>query len=168
MNEGVSVYCEVCANSNTLRIIIQSGAIFPCAVASPRYSDYTLAMERKLPPTLIADALIFLLLSSLVIFISFAAVGSGSGYLAVQTPSDTYRYSLATDQVVSVVGPLGETQIEIRGGAALIINSTCPTKSCTLQKPISSSGKWIACLPNQILLTIVGSHQEVEVDDVAH
>jgi hypothetical protein len=48
-------------------------------------------------------------------------------------------------------------------------DSACPTKSCTHQKPIFSASGWIACLPNQVLLTIVGESAEaMEVDDVTN
>jgi len=118
-------------------------------------------------PTLLFDTLIFLILALAVVLIGMKTYSGGSGYVEVRTHRAVYRYSLAADQDVTVDGPLGETAIRIAGGRASIIDSSCPTKSCTLQRPIAASGQWIACLPNQVLLTIVGKGSETEVDDVS-
>lgn len=124
-------------------------------------------MMRRLPATIIADLLIFLLLLAAVAGISIMTYSPGSGYLEVRTHEAIFRYSMSTDQQIEVNGPLGKTHIIIEDGAAKIVDSSCPTKSCTLQKPISLSGKWIACLPNHVLLTVVGAPTDLEVDDVA-
>ncbi len=123
-------------------------------------------MEKRYP-TLLFDTLIFLVLTLAVILIGLKTYSGGSGYVEVRTHQAVYRYSLATDQEVTVTGPLGATAIHIAGGKASIADSSCPTKSCTQQRAISSSGQWIACLPNQVLLTIVGKGADTEVDDVA-
>ncbi len=127
---------------------------------------YTVPMAKRYP-TLIGDSLVFLILALMVLLLSLKTYGGPSGYVQVRTPSAVYRFALSSDQVVDVDGPLGPTTIRIAGGKASIIDSSCPTKSCTLQRPIASSGQWIACLPNHVLLTIVGSAQSTEVDDVA-
>ncbi|MCK9548232.1 MAG: NusG domain II-containing protein [Sphaerochaeta sp.] len=121
----------------------------------------------KRHPTLFFDLLIFLLLALAVVLIGMKTYSGGSGYVEVRTHQAVYRYALSNDLEVTVDGPLGPTAIRIAGGKASIIDSSCPTKSCTLQRPIASSGQWIACLPNQVLLTIVGATADTEVDDVA-
>lgn len=118
-------------------------------------------------PTLLFDSLIFLALTLAVVLIGLKSYSGGSGYVEVRTHQAVYRYSLAADQEVTVTGPLGETAIRIAGGKASIVDSSCPTKSCTQQRAIALSGQWIACLPNQVLLTIVGNEADQEVDDVA-
>ncbi|WP_155816655.1 NusG domain II-containing protein [Sphaerochaeta pleomorpha] len=124
---------------------------------------------KKRHPTLIVDLSIFLLCIAILILLFANQQSKGGGYLQVESPGGTYRYSLATDTHFHVSGPLGETEIEIAGGKARIVDSPCPTKSCTRQLPISTGNGWVACLPNQILLTIVSSpDQSAEVDDVAN
>ncbi|MDC7230099.1 MAG: NusG domain II-containing protein [Sphaerochaetaceae bacterium] len=119
--------------------------------------------------TLIGDTLILALCILALVAISRQTAGGGSGYVQVQSSEATYRYSLDVDREITVQGPLGETHIVIEDGHAHIEDSACPTKSCTFQKPISNARSWIACLPNQVLLTIVGSESEnLEVDDVAN
>ena len=115
------------------------------------------------------DISIFLLCIAMILPLFANQRIKGGGYLQVESPGGTYRYSLATDAHFHVSGPLGETEIEIAGGKARIVDSPCITKSCTRQLPISTGNGWIACLPNQILLTIVSSpDQSAEVDDVAN
>ncbi|NBK24444.1 MAG: NusG domain II-containing protein [Spirochaetia bacterium] len=119
--------------------------------------------------SLIGDSLILLLCILAILAISSRTLGSGSGYVQVQTETDTYRYSLSVNREVHVQGPLGDTHIIIEDGEAHIHDSACPTKSCTFQRPISSARAWIACLPNKVLLTIVGENAaDSEVDDVAN
>jgi len=117
----------------------------------------------------IGDSIILLLCILAILAISSRTLGEGSGYVQVQTETATYRYSLAVDRDIHVEGPLGDTHIIIEDGAAHIHDSSCPTKSCTFQRPISSARAWIACLPNKVLLTIVGENAaDLEVDDVAN
>lgn len=124
---------------------------------------------KRPPVTLLTDIVILGLAIAAILWISGNTLSSGSGYLQVQTHDGTYRYSLATDREIHVEGPLGDTHIIIEDGRAHIHDSACPTKSCTHQRPIFSARSWIACLPNQILLTIVGeSEGDMEVDDVTN
>ena len=125
-------------------------------------------MKRPLA-TLLTDTIILGLCIAAILLISSKTIGSGSGYLQVQTHDSTYRYSLSTNREIHVQGPLGDTLIIIEDGKAHIHDSACPTKSCTQQRPIFSARGWIACLPNQVLLTIVGESSEaMEVDDVTN
>ena len=131
--------------------------------------DATLLDVKHSYPTVLVDTLILLFSIAILLIIALASLGGGGGYVNVESPEGSYRYSLATDRQVVVHGPLGETHITIEQGEARIIDSPCPTKTCIQQGAISTASGWIACLPNQILLTIVSSaNGEMEVDDVAN
>lgn len=133
-----------------------------------RIPRYTFPMNRRFP-TLIADGIIILSCVLALVLITQATTATGGGYVQIQSHDSTYRYSLDQDREIVVDGPLGETRIVIEDHAARIVDSACPTKSCTQQKPIKSPNAWIACLPNQVLLTIVGQQEnQSEVDDVAN
>lgn len=124
---------------------------------------------KRAPATLFFDTFILLICIIAVLLISSRTFSQGGGYLQVQTYNGTYRYSMALDREITVQGPLGDTTIIIEHGEAHIHDSACPTKSCTQQRAISNPRGWIACLPNQVLLTIVGDNgNAVEVDDVAN
>lgn len=131
--------------------------------------DATLHIVKHSYPTLLVDSLLLLFSIIVLLFIASASLGSEGGYVNVESPDGSFRYSLATDREVVVHGPLGDTHIIIEGGSAKVIDSPCPTKTCVQQGAISTPNGWIACLPNQILLTIVSSaNGETEVDDVAN
>ncbi|HAF86437.1 MAG TPA: hypothetical protein DCG32_08795 [Sphaerochaeta sp.] len=131
--------------------------------------DATLRAVKHPYPTLLVDTLILLVSIAILLLISSVSLGGGGGYVNVESPEGSFRYSLATDREVVAHGPLGETHIIIESGSAKIIDSPCPTKTCVHQGAISTASGWIACLPNQILLTIVSSaNGEAEVDDVAN
>ena len=131
--------------------------------------DATLISVKHSYPTVLVDSLILLFSIVLLLIIASATLGGGGGYVNVESPEGSFRYSLATDREVVVQGPLGDTHIIIENGSARIIDSPCPTKTCIQQGAISTSRGWIACLPNQILLTIVSSaDKDMEVDDVAN
>jgi len=118
--------------------------------------------------TILSDSLIFLFCIGAIALISSRTLQGGSGYVQVQSEKATFRYSLENNREITVDGPLGQTHIVIEDGKAHIMDSACPTKSCTHQSPIFRSNSWIACLPNMVLLTIVGNEDELEVDDVAN
>jgi len=120
----------------------------------------------KIPGSLAGDIIIIILCAAAVFFV-FASSQNGGGYVSVQTSDGIYRYPLDSDRLFTVTGPLGDTIIEIRDGKARIVDSACPNKTCTFQTPIDRSGSFIACLPNRVLLTVVGPALE-EVDDVAY
>jgi len=129
----------------------------------------TLIAVKHSYPTLLVDTLILLFGIAVLLVIASVSFGSGGGYVNVESPEGSFRYSLATDREVIVHGPLGETHILIENGEARVIDSPCPTKTCIQQGAISNPRGWVACLPNQILLTIVSSlEKDMEVDDVAN
>lgn len=131
--------------------------------------EATLASVKRSYSTLLVDSLIALLCIALVVLIASLSYGGPGGYVNVESPDGSFRYSLATDRHVVVHGPLGDTHIVIEHGSARITDSPCPTKTCIQQGAISTGSGWIACLPNQILLTIVSSgNGQMEVDDVSN
>lgn len=122
----------------------------------------------KKSKTLLTDSIIFLVCILAIVIISSQTLQGGSGYVQIQSEKATFRYSLENSREITVDGPLGHTHIVIEDGKAHILDSDCPTKSCTHQSPIFKSNAWIACLPNMVLLTIVGNEDELEVDDVSN
>ncbi len=83
----------------------------------------------------------------------------------VSMDSEWY-YPLDENKTINIEGPLGTTIIEIQDDSARVIESPCPDKICIHQGEIHESGQWIACLPNQVLITIKGK-TEVITDDVS-
>ena len=70
--------------------------------------------------------------------------------LLVHTPRGTFAYDMSKDRII------GTSRIEISGGTARFLDSPCPNKTCVQSMPISETGEWSACLPNQVFLRIEG------------
>lgn len=64
------------------------------------------------------------------------------------------RYSLHQERKVGVPGPLGVTEVEIRGGRARVTSSPCPHKVCVHMGEIGSEGGLIACVPNKVVVQV--------------
>jgi hypothetical protein len=76
------------------------------------------------------------------------------------------RYSLHQDRRVSVPGPLGATEVEIRDGRARVTSSPCPHKTCVRMGEIGSKGGLIACVPNKVVVK-VGRGEPEDLDAVS-
>lgn len=87
-----------------------------------------------------------------------------SAVLVVKSPSGTWMYQLDTDRRISIPGQNGETLIEIKSGRVMVLNSSCPKKTCTTGKPLERAGDWNACLPNRVFLNIEGEQKNKTLD----
>lgn len=63
---------------------------------------------------------------------------------------------LNRDQVLTVDGLLGETEIEVRAGRVRFIDAPCSNKQCILRGWVERSGDMAACLPNRVSVSIIG------------
>ena len=73
------------------------------------------------------------------------------------------RYDLSKDQVIRI----GETNVcEIKDGEVNMIEADCLDKLCMHQGPAKEQGQTIVCLPNQVILEIVGNAQEDQIDSM--
>jgi len=67
-----------------------------------------------------------------------------------------YRLSLSQPRTVEVYGPIGRTVVKIEGGKAWVASSDCPHKLCVKRGKISHSGEMVICVPNKVVVRIVG------------
>lgn len=75
------------------------------------------------------------------------------------------EYRLDKDGEYSLNG--GTNKLKIENGEAWMIEADCPTTGdtkCTHQGKISKTGQKITCLPNKLVVNIVGGEAEGEVD----
>lgn len=68
------------------------------------------------------------------------------------------KFSLKKDQLISAVGPLGITDIEIKDGQVRIVQSPCLHKVCIKMGWIQHSGKIAACVPNKVVVRVAGEN----------
>jgi len=62
----------------------------------------------------------------------------------------------------------GYNTIKIENNKIWIEDTDCPDKYCKLQGDIGSDGQVIVCLPNKLLIKIVGNNKDKEIDFIAH
>ena len=67
-----------------------------------------------------------------------------------------FRIPLAEDRNVEVVGPLGTTLIMVENQRASITASPCRNKVCVSFGRISQTGQMAVCLPNAVVIRVVG------------
>lgn len=115
----------------------------------------------------IFDILIIIVAITITGFFLFKDSGGKSSTITVECNGDTYRYSLNTDQVITLNGAIGPTILEIKDNSVAITKSPCQNQICIHEGWIKKPNSFIACVPGKILVT-VDSKKEMEVDDVAH
>lgn len=68
---------------------------------------------------------------------------------------------------IEVPGPLGSTWVHIGDGSASIESSPCPNQTCVAVGGVSQANQWVACLPNEVFVSIEGSAGSEGVPDAA-
>lgn len=92
---------------------------------------------------------------------------SDTPQLVIEAPGGTWMYALDTDRTVEIPGALGNSIIRIEDDAARFLDSPCPNKTCVAAHPVSHTGDWNACLPNQVIIRVDGGETDEEVDIIA-
>jgi hypothetical protein len=104
------------------------------------------------------DCLLAVCLLSLALAgLTWSATGP-VGARVVVSDGQKVLYTAPLDALVEVdlEGPLGPTRLRIDELGARIIDSPCPLKVCMGMGPARRAGDILACLPNQILVEVVG------------
>lgn len=109
-----------------------------------------------------------LLVLGFVFFIGLMFWGQGDGdKVEVKVNGQiTGLYSLAENQEVQIKD-IGENTFVIKDNQVEMIKANCPDQYCVKHYPISKNGESIICLPNKVVIRIIGK-DEVEVDAVSN
>ena len=99
-------------------------------------------------------------------FVAYSGAGGGSA-VTVKGESGEWVFPADAVETLTVSGPLGNTVIEINGGAARITTSPCLNQTCVATGAVRSPGQWAACLPNRVMLYISEGNDENDVDAAA-
>ncbi len=109
--------------------------------------------------------LIIAVLAAALIFlgIHFMRPSQGDAMAVVTIDGGTFgSWPLSKDHTVEI----GDgNRLVIKDGKADMVWADCPDKLCVNQKAISREGESIICLPNKVVVSIVGG-EEGEVDSV--
>ena len=112
-----------------------------------------------------------LLLTALTIFISFSFL---FGFAGVSSDHQTtlliykngqliQQAAINQDKIISVQTERGEMKIELKAAdGARILEANCPARICIHSGWIKRSGETVVCLPNKVLLEIIGEKEEYD------
>lgn len=107
------------------------------------------------------DILCLVLFVSVLTGVTVAAYASGSPvFVSIQSVDEEWLYPLDTDRTVEVPGPIGTTMIEISNKTVRVIDSPCRDRICITMGTLTQTGEWSACLPNRVLVRIIGERSD--------
>lgn len=79
---------------------------------------------------------------------------------------EVLRAPLTDDQRLSVDGPLGKTEIEIKDGRVRVVDSPCERKICVRAGWIHRSYQTIICMPNHVVIRLTGKRAAHKIDGI--
>ena len=81
----------------------------------------------------------------------------GGGYAAVESGGRAVgRFDLSEARRLQVGGAAGESRIEIGGGRVRFVDGPCRQRLCVHQGWIERPGAVAVCLPNRVVVQVVG------------
>lgn len=109
----------------------------------------------------LAGAIVFFLINSFVVHREGARV-------RVTVGGEEYgSYSLEEELDLDIESRNGVNHLVIHDGKADMTQADCPDRLCVHQKAISRDRETIVCLPNQVVVEIIGG-EEAELDSIAN
>ncbi|MDF1569406.1 MAG: NusG domain II-containing protein [Spirochaetaceae bacterium] len=81
-------------------------------------------------------------------------------FARIESTEGEYLYPLETDVEFTVKGPQGLCRIKISDEILRVIDSDCLDKICQSLTPLMQIGDWTACLPNRVMITLIGNPSE--------
>lgn len=107
-----------------------------------------------------ADLLLILFLFFLFIRPFQGEAAKTPAALRVEHARGTELLPLEPDRTIAVTGPLGTTEIEVKGGRARIAASPCEGKLCVRSGGVRPGGAPAVCLPNRVSVSVTGGKKE--------
>ena len=132
----------------------------PCTV----YMKITLFAEHilnKKKKYVFDGLLVFLcLFIGILSFVIAESLKEDGAYVTVKIGGDTVaEYPLDVNREYSLNG--GTNLLVIKDGYAFMVEADCPDHLCVSQGKISRTGERITCLPNKIMIDVVGAGEEI-------
>ena len=114
--------------------------------------------KRKFRADIILVAVLLVLALSVFLFMEFTREPGARVRVEVKGVT-VAEYSLSKDGEYSLNG--GSNILVIEGGAAYVRYADCPDGLCVNQGKISRTGERITCLPNRVMVDVVGAGEEI-------
>jgi hypothetical protein len=80
----------------------------------------------------------------------------------IRSGDSSWLYPLDSDILFQPLDENGTCLIEINNNTAKVISSNCPLKICISMGEISKWNQWIACLPHNVFISIIGKKNDEE------
>ena len=109
--------------------------------------------------------ILLLLLAAGLLFFLLRPGGGGQYVLVTVDGAEVGRYPLGQDRTVTI-GEGDYNVLEIRNGAAAVIDANCGDHTCVRTGEIRQAGEAIICLPHRLVVRIIGGG-EAEIDAVS-
>ena len=96
-------------------------------------------------------------------------LGAPPGGEAVVEVDGARRATVSLDQPqkVRIEGLLGSCEVEIGALGARITRASCPHGICVRRGWVRREGEVVVCVPNRLVLTIIGGEEPNDVDAVS-
>lgn len=103
---------------------------------------------------------VILLTTLLFALFYFCTQKEGAYAVVLKDGAEIGRYSLANEKEISLSDQGQQTHLlKIEGGQASMEQAICPDQICVHHRPVSKVGQTIVCLPQKIVVKIVGANQ---------
>lgn len=118
---------------------------------------------------------ILLILAMLLITLAFFLLAlnrskQSGARVRIEASGSTYgTYSLQKDQTIKIPDSDGKIMntVKIKDGQVWMKDADCPDKLCVKMGKIHADGQTIVCLPNRVVVTVLGGEKS-EYDSVAN
>lgn len=110
----------------------------------------------------VLDFLAVFIAISVSALIAFQVYGNQSGtpQVSIKGDSGEWLFPLNSNRTIEIEGPFGTTVVVIEDGSVRVSSSPCREKICVKSGPVNRPGRWIACLPNRVIIAITGSSEQ--------
>jgi len=104
-----------------------------------------------------------------VFLVSSLVYAETSGRLMVHITGESGEWLPPRDKYGDIEGPgpLGITRVHIGPEGVHIEDSPCPNKTCVAAGNITLANQWLACMPNNVFITIEGAGAKDDIPDAA-
>lgn len=104
-------------------------------------------------------AAVLITIAALIWLLTYLSRSEGASVLVTVDGEVFGEYPLATDTEIRIGDAENYNILVIENGTAHISEASCPDKLCVHQGKISYEGQSLICLPNKVIVEVVGGEK---------
>lgn len=119
--------------------------------------------------------------ADILLFLALLAIGAGTLWygsnaiinytnksIRITVENQVYgEYSLSEDQTITIENNQHLNIVQINNGSVRMLKSNCKNQICVNDGAIDTVGEQIVCLPNRVVVEIIGNESEKEFDAIS-